>query len=136
MNIEAASLGHFFYAGERFEGAEQDASGAAFGFAGDVEAVVVAVDEIDVGVAGWAEEDGIAGGEAGGGVGGGIVLAEIGFDFDDAGGEGGSAAFTNQHLAQEFASDATRIAGEEGAGERMDLGDESRGSRFRHVEES
>jgi hypothetical protein len=124
MNLEATGLGHFFYAGERFQGAEQDASGLAIGFAGDVEAVVSAIDEIDVGVAGWAEEHGIAGGEAGGGVGGGIVLAEVSFDFDDAGGEGDSPTFANQDLAQEFAGDAARIAGVEGAGEGMDLGGE------------
>jgi len=134
MNLEAARSGHFFHAGERFEGAEQNASGLAFRFAGDVETVVGAVDEIDVGVAGWSEQDGSAGGVAGGGVGGGIVLAEVGFDFDDAGGERGFSAFTNQHLAQEFASDAARIAAVKGARQGMDLRGDGRSLRLRHAE--
>ena len=87
MDFDAAGLGHFLHAGERFEGAEQNASGTAFGLAGDIEAVVVAVDEVNVGVARRPEQNRGAGGVAGGGVGGGIVLAEVGFDFDDAGGE-------------------------------------------------
>jgi len=123
MNLEASALGHFLHARERFEGAEQNASGLAIGFAGDVETVVGAVDEVDVGVAGWSEQHGRASGVSGGGVGGGIIFAEVGFDFDDAGGERGSSVFTDQHFAQEFAGYAARIAGVESAGQGMDLCD-------------
>jgi hypothetical protein len=48
---------------------------------------VVSVDEIDVGVAGRAEENGVARGESAIGVGGRVVEAEVGFGFDDASGE-------------------------------------------------
>ena len=70
-----------------FKGAEENAPAFAFALTGDVQTVMVAVDEINVGVARRSEEDRIAGGVAGGGVGGGVVLSEISFDFDDAGGE-------------------------------------------------
>jgi hypothetical protein len=53
----------------------------------DVGAEVSSVDEIDVGVAGWAEEDGVARGLSTVGVGSGIDGSEIGFGFDDASGE-------------------------------------------------
>jgi hypothetical protein len=69
-----------------FEGAEEDACAFAFGFAGDVQAVMIAVDEIDVSVAGRSEKDGVAGSRSGGGMGGWVVGAEVGFYFYDAGG--------------------------------------------------
>src|SRR5205807_70615 len=101
-----------------FEGAEQDTSGFAFGFAGDVETVVIAVDEVDVGVAGKSEEDGVAGRLAGGGVGGGIVDTEIGFNLDDAGGEIEAGSLADQDFAEEVAGYTARVTGEECAGER------------------
>jgi len=135
MDFDAASLGHFVDAGERFEGAEENAAGAAFGFAGNVEAVVGAVNEVNVGMAGRAEQDGIARSLTGGGVGGGIIFAEIGFDFDDAGGQAGAAPscfflscyFSNQHLAEKFAGYATGIAVEEFAIQGTDRGRAGRG---------
>ena len=71
------------------QGAEQQGPGIARGQAGDVEAIVVAVDEVDVGVAGGSEENLVAGGLAAGGVGGIVVGTEIGLEFDDAPREGG-----------------------------------------------
>ena len=53
----------------------------------DVGAVVIAVDEIDVGVAGRTEENRVARGLAVVGMGAGIDGAEVGFGFDDASGE-------------------------------------------------
>ena len=137
IDLEASGFGHFFQAGERFEGAEEDAAGDAVGFAGDVEAVVSSVDEVDIGVAGRAEENGVAEGASGGGVGGGVVFAEVGFDFDDAGGAAAAArAFiANQNLAQEFTSYAAGIAREESPIERADLGG-VRGLHFVHVRKS
>ncbi len=122
LDFEAAGPGHYFDAGERFEGAEKNAAGAALGFAGDVEAVVIAVDEVDVGVAGGAEEDGIAGGAAGGGVSCGVVFSEVGFDFDDAGGERIASAIADEDFAEEFAGHAAGIAVVEGAVQGMDVG--------------
>src|SRR5271165_1636428 len=99
MHFEATVLGHFFHAGERFEGTEQNASGLAGGFAGDVETVVISVNEVDVGVAGWTEDHGRAGGFSGGGVGSGIVLAEVSFDFYDAGGAAVRSGVTDENFA-------------------------------------
>jgi len=76
---------------------------------------VIAVDEIDVGVARGAKEDCIARSDAGGGVGGGIVFSEVGLDFDYAGRHVLVFAVTNEYLAEEFASYAARRTGEESA---------------------
>ena len=75
---------------------------------------MIAVDEINVGVAGRAEQDGVTSSIAGGGVRGGIVGSEVGFDFDDAGGEA-DRAFADQDFAEKCASYAGRSAGEKGA---------------------
>ena len=77
---------------------------------------MISVDEVDVGVAGRAEKDGIAEGASGGGVGGGIVGAEVGFGLDDASGENVLAMAADENLAEEFAGDDAGIAVEEGAG--------------------
>jgi hypothetical protein len=79
---------------------------------------MITVDEINVGVARRSEQYCGAGGVAGGGVGGGIVFSEVSLDLDDAGSEGGVSGVTDEDFAQEFASYAARITGEEGAGER------------------
>ncbi len=81
---EAAEAGHGFEAGDGLEGADEDSSGLAVGLAGEVEAVVHAVDEVDVGEAGRAEEYRVARGLADEGVGGWVGEAEVGFDFGDA----------------------------------------------------
>jgi hypothetical protein len=49
-----------------------------------------------------------------------IALAEVGFDFDDTGGEAKLAEVTDQQFAQEVASHAPRTATEEYAVERAD----------------
>ena len=104
---------HFLDAAQRFDCAEQHASRLAFALARHIQTVMIAVDEINVGVAGRSEQDCSAGGVAGGGVGRGIVFSEVSFDFDDAGGEKLRVALAHQHLAEKFASHAPRTAGEE-----------------------
>ena len=93
--VEGAVAGHLLNAGDGLEGAQKDAAGLAFCFAGDVHAEVAAVDGVDVGVAGVAEENQIArSGTAMGmgcGVGRGVMGAEIGFGFNDATDDGGRA---------------------------------------------
>jgi len=111
-------VGHFVDAGERLEGADQDGASFAFGLTGDIEAIVIAVDEVDVGVPGRSEKNGGAGGVAGGGVGGGIEFSEVGFNFDDAGREVEGTVVAEENLTEEGASDAAGIAGVEGARER------------------
>ena len=117
-DFEVTGLGHLFDSAKRFQGAEEDASGATFGLAGDVEAVVIAVNEVDVGMAGSAEEDGVAQGFSGGGVGGRVFYAEVGFDFDDAGAEIGFGSLAHEDFAQQVAGYAARSAGKESARER------------------
>ena len=80
---------------------------------------MVAVNEINVGVAGRAEQDRGAGCVASGGMRGRVVDAEVGFDFDDASGEMQLAGVAEKDLAEEVASYAARAAGEEGASERV-----------------
>jgi len=80
---------------------------------------VIAVDEINVGVPGRSEENGVAGGTAGSGVSGRIVDSEVGFDFDDAGDEA-SLALAHQNFSQKGASDAARAPAEESAFQRVD----------------
>ncbi len=115
---DPAGAGHFFDARERFEGANQNAASLAFGFAGDVETVMIAVDEIHVSLTRRAEQDGVAGGSAGGGVSGGIIPAEIGFYFDDAGAKDFFSA-AEQEFAKKIAGHAAGRAGEKGSRKRM-----------------
>ena len=60
---------------------------------------MISVDEVDVGITGWAEEDVIAEGASGGGVSGGIVGTEVGFGLDDASGENVPAVAADKYLA-------------------------------------
>src|SRR5580698_3033519 len=68
--------------------------------------MVIAVDEINVGVPGRPEQDCGAGSVAGDGMGRGIVLAEISLDLDNAARQAQRSAVTHQHLAEKFASHA------------------------------
>jgi hypothetical protein len=98
--------------GERAEGAEEDAAGSTGGFGDDVEALVDAVAEIDVGAAGRAEQDAGAGGEAAAGVSGKVGGAKVGLYFDDA---PGSLA-VDERFAEEGAGDRNGVAGIEAFG--------------------
>ena len=108
---------HFFDAEERIEGAEKNGTCFAFALTGHVQAVVVTVDKINVGIAGRSEQNGVAGCVAGGGVGGGIVLSEVGLDLDDAGHPTQLPVVTDQNLSEQFAGHAPRIASKEFATE-------------------
>ena len=84
---KATVLGHCFKAGHWFERAEQDSACLAIRFAGDIEAEVLTVDGVDVGVAGWTEQDGVS--RRGAAMGMGcrvrriVVGTEVGFHLDD-----------------------------------------------------
>jgi hypothetical protein len=86
---------------------------------GDVETVVHAVDEVDIYVPGWAEEYCVAGREAAGCMGCWVDEAEIGFDFDDSGGEALAVEIADEKLAEEGAGDDIRGAGVEGSLEEL-----------------
>jgi hypothetical protein len=104
---------HRIHAGDRLQGAQKDASGLARVLAADVGAVMIAVDEIDIGVAGRAKEDSIAGGLSAVGVGSGVDGAEVGFGFNDASGEDSMfPTFAKGGFAAGYAAtDATPAAG-------------------------
>ncbi len=115
--MEAAQGGHGFDSADGFEGAEENASGMAGRLATDVGAVVISVDEIDVGVAGRAEEDGVAKGLSVVGVGAGIDGSQVGFGFDDASGESEGTVAADEKFAEKFAGDGAGIACVKGAGQ-------------------
>ena len=94
-------MGHGLDAVDGGDGADEDSAGFAGEVGGGVEAVIHAVDEVDVGAAGWAEEDGVVGGEAAVGVGGGVGEAEVRFDLGDAAGEALAVEITDEELAEE-----------------------------------
>ena len=84
---KAAEVGHGFETVDWIEGADEDSACFAGKMGGCVEAVVHAVDEVDIYVSGWAEEYCVAGSETAGCVGCRVDEAEVGFDLGDAGGE-------------------------------------------------
>src|SRR5947209_8681668 len=84
---KASEIGHGFEAVDWIESPDEDSAWFAGKMRGDVETVVHAIDEIDVGAAGWAEEDSVVWSESTGGVRGGIGEAEVGLDLGDAAGE-------------------------------------------------
>lgn len=99
---------------DAFDGADEDAAGGAVGFGDEIEALVDAVDEVDVGAAWRPEDDTRAGRESTGGVGGFVIEAEVGFGFDDGGGVGAA----DEEFAEEFAGNGDGVAGVEGFRER------------------
>jgi hypothetical protein len=78
---------HDLHSGERFQGAQQHSPGDARRIRRDVEAVVHAVREVDIGVPGRAEHDGVAGGTATEGVRRRIGFAGVGLGLDDPAGK-------------------------------------------------
>ena len=109
---DAEVAGEAAGAGDARDAADEDAAGGAIGLGDEVEAFVHAIDEIDIRAAGRAVDDAGAGGDAAGGVGGFVVHAEVGFDFDDGGGEGAEG----ENFAEEVAGDGDGVAGVEGFG--------------------
>lgn len=91
-----ATGGHEREVCQRFEGADEDGAGGLGGLGDDIEAVVDAVYEVDVGHAGWAVHDFAAGCTAAAGVAGGIVGAGVGLGFDDETRGDGAIGFSDQ----------------------------------------
>jgi hypothetical protein len=98
---EAAEIGHGFKAVNWIESSDEDSACFAGTMRGDVEAVVHAVDEVDIYVSGWAEEYCVAGSKTVGRVGCRVDEAEVGFDFGDAGGEAFALEIADEELAEE-----------------------------------
>jgi hypothetical protein len=112
-------VGHGLDAVDGGDGTDEDSAGLAGEMGGCVEAVVHAVDEVDVGAAGWAEEREVVGGEATVGVRGGVGEAEVGFDFGDATGEALAVEIADEELAEEGSGDDFGGAGVEGSWEEL-----------------
>ena len=87
VELNVARRCHLLDAGHRLQGAKQHAAGHAIRQAGNIQAVVIAIDEVHVGETGRTEENGIPRRLACRGVRRRVVLAEIGLGFDDAAGE-------------------------------------------------
>ncbi len=115
LDRDSSRTGHRFDSGERLESPEENASGLPFGLTGNIQAVMIAVDEVHVDVAGRAEQYFIAQGASGKSMRGRIVLPQIGFYFNDPGSE---ARFvipvpcSNQHFAEQIPRNPAWIAGE------------------------
>jgi hypothetical protein len=117
---DLSSAGHFIQALEGFECPEQNRSSFPFVFAGNVQTIVIAVNEIYVSMARGPEKDGCTSGVACGSVSGGITLAEVGFDFDDPGCEEEGAFVPDENFPQKCASYLAGAAGKESAVENFD----------------
>jgi len=112
-------VGHGLDAVDGGDGADEDSAGFAGEMGGCVEAVVHAVDEVDVGAAGWAEEGEVIGGEAAVGVRGGVGEAEVGFDLGDAAGEALAVEIADEEFSEEGSGDGVGGAGVEGSWEEL-----------------
>ena len=108
-------VGHGLDAVDGGDGADEDSAGLAGEVGGGVEAIVHAVDEVDVGAAGWAEEGEIIGGEAAVGVGGRVGEAEVGLDLGNAAGEALAVEIADEEFAKEGSGDDFWGAGVEGS---------------------
>ena len=81
---------------------------------------MIAIDEVDVRVAGRSEEHGGSRCVARGGVRSGVIGSEVSLDFHNAGSDLGSLGLANQDFAKKVAGDAARVACEEAAREWLD----------------
>ena len=114
-NDNAARIRHLLDSRQRLGCTEQYTSGLAFGFAGDVQAIVIPVNEVDICVAWRAEEHGIAQSASGSGMRRGIFLPEIGFDFNNASRQLCLRQLVNQDLPEQLPRNTPRIAREKAA---------------------
>jgi hypothetical protein len=94
-------VGHGLDAVDGGDGADEDSACFAGEMGGCVDAVVHAVDEVDVGAAGWSEEGKVVGGESAVGVGGWVGKAEVGLDLGDAADEALAVEIADEELAEE-----------------------------------
>ena len=95
----------------RLERPHQDAARRSLRFANQIEALVHPVDEIDVSVAGRAEDDARTRGDSAGGVRGEIVASGVSFGLDnDAGGRDRGRRFCQEGRAPRRQCDARRTA--------------------------
>ena len=97
----AAAPLHLRDALERLDGANQDACANAHRTGGNIQHEVIAVTEINIGVAALEEERAIARSHAAEGVCGGVT-DDVGFGFDDASGEANAWKIVNERFADQI----------------------------------
>ena len=125
---DAAVASHFGDAEQGLESAEEDGSGFPLALTRYVQTIMIAVDEIDIGITGGTEENGVAGSISGCGVRRRVVLTKVSFYLNDASCQTKLIGVANQHFSEKFAGHAARITGEEDAVERAN-GNERCGRR-------
>src|SRR5690349_9014713 len=81
---DATFVSHVSNSDQRFGCPKKYSARYAIGQTGDIQAVMIAVNEIDVGVSRRTEKHVVARGAASGRVSGGVILAEVGFHFHNA----------------------------------------------------
>ncbi len=101
---------HQFKAAQRFERANQYASRMAGRQAGHVQAVMVSVDEIDIGVSWRTEQDFIAGCLAGKCVCCGVIAAHVHLDLDDPARDLPALFPSDQDFAQQLTRYLSRVS--------------------------
>lgn len=109
---------HFLDTRKRLKSAKQHAASLSFRLTGNVQAVMIAVDEIHVCESRRSKQNGVAGSIAGSGVSSGILLPKIGLDFHDAAGKMRTWSPPDQHFPQKLSGYASRITPKEGAFQR------------------
>ena len=114
-----AVLLHLRDALEGFEGADEDAAADSGDFGADIEHEVVAVAEIDVGVAAAKEHGAIARGRSAKVVRGGIAR-RVGLGFDDVAAKAGAGELANDNFADKKAGQGDRVHWQLGAAEATD----------------
>lgn len=106
----------------RLDGAEKNSTGFAVWQAGNIQAVVISINEIYISVARRAEDHLVPWRAPGGGMGGGVILAEVGFCLHDASGKNLAALATDHELPQQIAGDPARVAVEKLRRQGLGLG--------------
>jgi hypothetical protein len=95
---DSSRLRHLLDAGYWLQGSKQHASGDSIGQTGNIQAVVIAIDEVHVGVAGRTEQHRIPRRPSGCGVRGRVAFAEIRFGFDNSSGENSARRFADEQF--------------------------------------
>src|SRR5215813_13059532 len=98
MRRQFTEGGHSFQSFDRFEGADEYTACMSIGFAGNIQTVVHAIDEVDIRDARRSEEDGVSCRSSDVGVSCRIVGPEIRLYFDNAACQPLAIPFANQKL--------------------------------------
>lgn len=107
--VQIACSCHLLDSRHRLERANQQASGFSIRKAGNIQAVVDAIDEIHIGMAGWPKENAVARGASGGSMRSQIVYAKVGFNFHNSPGEQLAALPADNQFPQQLRTNLTRI---------------------------